>query len=318
MAKDGIVLLNMGGPNNLDEVELFLKNMFKDKNILTMKSDLLRKLVAFMIVFRRVEASKEIYRQLSGKSPMVEHTKKLVDKLHSKINNDDVVIDFAMRYTPPFASDVIKRLNENDVKNIYLIPLYPQYSTTTTKSSLEDFKQAYMQLGGSGKLFETQRFFSNNFYNLAILERIKEEMKDGKYEDFDLVFSAHGLPKKIVEAGDSYEKEIEKHVEILKDMMLKNGMNFKNIHLAYQSKVGRLEWLKPSLEDKLREIENKKVLIFAISFTIDNSETDYELSIEYKEVAQELGFEDYRVARSLNDSDLFVDALADIYNKMRQ
>ena len=318
MAKDGIVLLNMGGPNNLDEVELFLKNMFRDKNILTMKSDLLRKFVAFMIVFRRVEASKEIYRQLGGKSPMVEHTKKLINKLHGKINNDDLIVDFAMRYTPPFASDVIKRLNENDVKNIYLIPLYPQYSTTTTKSSLEDFKKAYMQLGGSGKIFETQRFFSNNLYNLAILERIKEEMKDGKYEDFDIIFSAHGLPKKIVEAGDSYEKEIEEHVEILKDMMLENGINFKNIHLAYQSKVGRLEWLKPSLEDKLQEIENKKVLIFAISFTIDNSETDYELSIEYKEVAQELGFEDYRVARSLNDSDLFVDALADIYSKMRQ
>jgi len=138
----------MGGPNNLQEVEVFLKNMFADKNILTMKSKLLRKFIGGMIVFSRTESAQEVYKKLGGKSPIVGHTKKLVKKLQDRVS-DDVLVDFAMRYTPPFANEVIKRLDEENIKNIYLIPLYPQYSTTTTKSSLEDFREAYESVGGT-------------------------------------------------------------------------------------------------------------------------------------------------------------------------
>jgi ferrochelatase len=100
-------------------------------------------------------------------------------------------------------------------------------------------------------------------------------------------------------------------------MLKDEGMNFNEAHLAYQSKVGPMEWLKPSLEDKLTEIKSRSVVIFPIAFTIDNSETDFELEIEYREIARELGFEDYRVCRCPNDSELFVEALAEIYAKMR-
>ncbi len=99
-------------------------------------------------------------------------------------------------------------------------------------------------------------------------------------------------------------------------MMQKENMNFKNIHLAYQSKVGPMKWLEPSLEDKLKNIQNKNVIIFPIAFTIDNSETDFELSVEYKEIADELGFKNYRVARCPNESDMFVEALSQIVEKM--
>jgi ferrochelatase len=100
-------------------------------------------------------------------------------------------------------------------------------------------------------------------------------------------------------------------------MMQEEGLRFANVHLAYQSKVGPLKWLDPSLEEKLHSLTNKKVVIFPLAFTIDNSETDFELSIEYREVAEELGFESYKVCRCPNDSELFVDALIEIYQKMQ-
>lgn len=316
MKKEAVVLLNMGGPNNLEEVEVFLKNMFSDKNILTMKSSLLRKFVGGIIVFTRAESSQDIYRQIGGKSPIVGHTKKLVAKLQERLG-EDVIVDFAMRYTPPFAKEVIERLNKEEVEKIYLIPLYPQYSTTTTKSSLEDFEEVYHSSGSDAILVEIKHFFENESYNRAIISRVKEQMKDCKYEDFDMLFSAHGLPQKIVDAGDVYEKHVKKHTEILKKMLQEEGMNFHEVHLAYQSKLGPMEWLKPSLGDKLEEIKDRGVVIFPIAFTIDNSETDFELEIEYREIAQELGIKDYKVCRCPNDSDFFVDALQEIYEKMR-
>lgn len=316
MPKEAVILLNMGGPNNLDEVEMFLKNMFADKNILTMKSDMMRKIIGGLIVFNRTESSQEIYRQLGGKSPIVGHTQSLVKKLQERLGND-VYVDFVMRYTPPFASESIKRLNEKKVEKIYLIPLYPQYSTTTTKSSLEDFEECYHNDGEDAILVEIKHFFQNESYNKAILERIQEKIQPDEYKDFDIIFSAHGLPKKIVEAGDVYEQHVEKHVEILKTMLKENSMNFHDVHLAYQSKVGPLEWLTPSLDDKLKTVRNRGVVIFPLAFTIDNSETDFELEVEYREIAEEFGFKDYRVCRCPNDSDIFVDALEEIFIKMK-
>jgi len=314
--KEAVVLLNMGGPNNLEEVEMFLSNMFNDKNILTMKSSLLRKFIATMITFVRTEKAQEIYKQIGGKSPIVGHTKNLVKKFQERVG-DDVIVDFAMRYTPPFASEVIKRLNEEKVQRIYLIPLYPQFSTTTTKSSLEDFEEHYHSLGNDAVLVEIKHFFQNSSYNQAIIQRIKERVADDEYRDFDIIFSAHGLPQKIVDGGDVYQQHVEKHIEILKEMLKDEKMDFHDVHLAYQSKVGPMEWLKPSLEDKLRSVRNRGVVIFPIAFTIDNSETDFELDVEYREIAEKLGFNEYRVCRCPNESDLFVDALCEIYEKMK-
>ncbi len=189
MKKEAIVLLNMGGPNNLEEVEVFLTNMFNDKNIITVKSSLLRSFIAKMITFSRVEKSQEIYKQIGGKSPIVGHTKKLVSKLQARMD-ESVIVDFAMRYTPPFVSEVIERLNKENIEKIYLIPLYPQFSTTTTKSSLEDFEENYHSKGGDAILVEVKHFFQNANYNMAIIERIKERINIDECKNFDMIFSA--------------------------------------------------------------------------------------------------------------------------------
>ena len=313
--KEAIVLLNMGGPNNLKEVELFLENMFADPNILTMKSDILRKFVGTMITFFRTETAQDIYSQLGGKSPIVGHTNKLVSALKKEL--PDIVIDCAMRYTPPFADEVVERLKEQNIEKVYLIPLYPQYSTTTTKSSLEDFEEALHVSGMDAVLVETKHFFENEKYNKAVIERIKETMNGDEYKDYDIIFSAHGLPQKIVDAGDPYQRHVERHVEYIKEMMRDVGMDFHQVHLAYQSKVGPMAWLKPSLEEKLDLVRNRGVVIYPIAFTIDNSETDFELDIEYREIAQKMGFVNYKVCKCPNDHPLFVSALKDIYEKMR-
>ena len=316
MAKEAVILLNMGGPNNLDEVEMFLTNMFNDKNILTMKSDLMRKFVGGMITFSRAESSQEIYRELGGKSPIVGHTKSLVSKLQEKLG-EDVLVDFVMRYTPPFAPEVIERLQKAEVEKIFLIPLYPQYSTTTTKSSLEDFEEHYHSVAGDALVVEIKHFFENESYNKSVIHNIKESVNGDEYRDFDLIFSAHGLPQKIVDAGDVYEKHIKKHIKILNTMLKDEGMDFHETHLAYQSKVGPLEWLRPSLEEKIQTVRNRGIIVVPIAFTIDNSETDFELEVEYREIAKKLGFKEYRVSRCSNDSALFVDALCEIYEKMK-
>jgi ferrochelatase len=199
-----------------------------------------------------------------------------------------------------------------------LIPLYPHYSTTTTKSSLEDFEACYHKSGMDALLFEVKHYFQNTHYNRAIIETIQQTMQGEVYEDFDLIFSAHGLPQKIVDSGDVYQKHIEKHTNILKKLLQEENMNFHGIHLAYQSKVGPMKWLEPSLEAKLKTVRNKGVIIYPIAFTIDNSETDYELRVEYKEIAQELGFKKYKVSPCPNDSDYFVEALCEIYQQMRR
>ena len=315
--KEAIILLNMGGPNNLNEVEMFLKNMFNDPNILTMKSDLLRKFVGGMITFSRAESSQEIYRQLGGKSPIVDHTKNLIGALKKKLDNEDILVDFVMRYTPPFAPEVIERLKEAEIEKVYLIPLYPQFSTTTTKSSLEDFEAAFHKSGLDAVLVEVKHYYENNTYNEAVIERIKEKMADAAYTDFDIIFSAHGLPQKIVDAGDPYQRHVERHVELLKTKLQEHEMGFHQVHLAYQSKVGPMKWLEPSLETALHKVRNRGVIIYPIAFTIDNSETDFELEIEYRELAEEMGFKEYRVCRCVNDSETFVEALEEIYLKMK-
>lgn len=305
--KKAVILLNMGGPNNLDEVELFLKNMFNDKNIITVKCNLLRKFIAFMITTLRKNEAKSNYQKLGGKSPLVGYTEKLTKKLQ-KAFGDEIYVSYAMRYTPPFVKEVANDLKSKGIEDIFLFPLYPQYSTTTTKSSLEDFKEVVPSL----KINAIERFYRDQKYNEAVIQRMKESLGEDDSKEFDLIFSAHSLPQKIVDAGDGYQDEVIENVDILKNMLKDNGLNFNNIHIAYQSKLGPVKWLEPSLEDKLKGIKNKKVIIYPISFILDNSETEFELDIEYREIAKELGFKDYRVSKCLNDSDLFVQSVKDI------
>ena len=300
--KKALLLLNMGGANSLDDVEIFLTNMFNDPYILGIKNKFLRKFVAFMITKGRLKTAKHNYEQIGGKSPLCELTAKLCEKISSLKSEFDAV-DFAMNYTSPFVKDVLKKYEKFD--EIVLLPLYPHHSQTTITSSLADFKKAKEELNIKAKISLCEPFYDDDTYNKIIISHICEAIKDTDISDISLIFSAHSLPRKIIEKGDIYEKHINEHVQILGKMLKEQGLNFKDVSLAYQSRLGPVKWLEPSLNEALAKCENKKALIYPLSFCIDNSETIFELVIEYAKLAKELNFSFYKVAQCPNFSDEF-------------
>ena len=302
MNKKALLLLNMGGPNSIEEVSLFLDNMFADKHILPMNR-YLRKFIATIIISKRVEDVKENYRLLGGKSPLPELTQKLISKLEKYL---EIPIYPAMRYVPPFADEALLECQKKGVEELILFPLYPHYSTTTTLSSVEDVEERCEAMGYSPKLTVIDPYYDEFGYIEASVEKILEALEGKESREYDLLLSAHGLPVSIIKAGDPYQNQIEGNVSALKTYLACKGVVFHDIKLVYQSKVGSSAWLEPNLVDVLRNPTHRKVLLYPLAFTIDNSETLFELDIEHREIAQKLKYKEYIVASCMNDSDTFV------------
>ena len=313
--KKALLLLNMGGANSLDDVEIFLTNMFNDPYILGIKNKFIRKFVAFMITKGRLKSAQHNYMQIGGKSPLCELTAKLCEKISSLQSEFDAV-DFAMNYTSPFVKDVLKKYEKFD--EIVLLPLYPHHSQTTITSSLADFKKAKEELKLKAKISLCEPFYDDDAYNKIIISHIREAINDTDISDVSLIFSAHSLPRKIIEKGDIYEKHINEHVQILGKMLKEQGLNFKDVSLAYQSRLGPVKWLEPSLNEALAKCENKKALIYPLSFCIDNSETIFELVIEYAKLAKELSFSFYKVVECPNFSDEFANFILEKSKNTRE
>lgn len=350
--KKALILLNMGGPNNLSEVEVFLKNMFNDPFILGVKSDFWRSVLASLIVKSRTASARSNYEKLGGRSPICSITEALCERVNElarakfgaglKFENaasvsaanepsqdvssqskpsqeaqtqneaprdkkpiDELICDYAMNYTPPFAEDVLKKYADFD--EIILMPLYPHFSKTTVQSSLCSTEAALKRLGIKNyKIVDI--FYDSAVYNEILLNLIAScvaKFSADEISQISLIFSAHSLPVKIITAGDPYEAQVEAHVEILKDLLAARGIKFKEIILAYQSRLGPVKWLEPNVADVLRDLQSKKALIFPIAFCVDNSETDFELDIFYRASARELGYEYYEVCKCPNSREDF-------------
>ena len=305
--KKALVLLNMGGARNKNELKMFLTNMFNDRNIITVKNPLIRKMIAFFITTTRLDNAWKNYEEIGNASPINPLTEKLVEKCNERI--EDFTTYQVMRYTPPFANDVIKQIIKDEITEIVMLPLYPQFSTTTTKSSIEDFiDHLPYTFGKNVRYIET--FYKNDRFNECIVNEIISKTLDAK--EYNLIFSAHGLPQKIVDAGDPYEEQMIEHVKILSKKLEEKNINFKSVNLAYQSKVGPMKWLEPSLDEMLKNFKEQNVVIYPIAFIVDNSETDFELDIEYREIAHEIGIKDYLVCKCVNDSDEFIEVIKDV------
>ena len=313
MNKKALLLLNMGGPNNIDEVQMFLHNMFSDKNILTMDR-YTRALVREIIIFNRIDEVKENFMEfLGGKSPLPALTYKVVEKLNEKL---DMKVAPAMRYVPPFATDALIQFQKDGIEELVLFPMYPQYSTTTTLSSIEDIEERCEALEYAPKITVIDPYYDDFDYIEMCANKIMEAFEDKKTEDYDLLLSAHGLPKSIIKAGDPYQNQVEGNVSALRMYFHERGIKFNNIKLVYQSKVGSGAWLEPNLVDVLRNPYHRKVLIYPLAFTVDNSETVYELDIEHREIAEKIIYEDYRVAKCFNDDDAFIDFIVKKVNAL--
>ncbi len=301
-----LFLLNMGGPNDLDEVKLFLHNMFSDKNILP-TNRMTRALIRKIIITKRLDEAKESYMHLGGKSPLSDLTQQLIDQLKIKL---DIPIYAAMRYVPPFATEALIKCKEEGIEELLLFPLYPQYSTTTTLSSYEDMIQRCKALDYHPKItMLTCQYYDDIDYIKANVDQIEKAIGNKDTEEYDLLLSAHGLPMSIIKAGDPYQRQVESNVSAIKTLLEVKGIHFKEVKLVYQSKVGNATWLEPNLVDVLRNPTNRKVLIYPLAFTIDNSETLFELDIEHREIADKVKYDDYIVAKCMNDSNAFVDLI---------
>ncbi len=305
--------MNMGGASHLDEIEIFMRNMFNDHRIIG-APPFVRKRLADYITASRLPEVKENYERIGGGSPLLDITRSLQRKLQARI--DDALVEVIMRYTPPFATQVLSNLKRQGVKRVYLIPMYPQFSTTTTASSIEDIRQSASAIGYHPTMVSRLDYYDFEPYLEAVEERIVEGVGEEDPASLNLIFSAHGLPVRVIKRGDPYQKQVEAEVKLHVERLGRRGIVFNQVHLAYQSKVGPMKWLTPSLERVLEEMKNRRALIYPIAFTIDNSETLFELEIEYREVAERLGFELYRVCRCPNDSERFVEALEKLYRGM--
>jgi len=312
ITKKALFLLNMGGPNNVDEVELFLRNMFADKNILVMNM-YLRKLVSAIIINKRLEDVKVNYALIGGKSPLPTLTNELIKSLKSQL---DMPIFAAMRYVPPFADIALAECKENGVEELILFPMYPQYSTTTTFSSVEDIEQRCEAINYHPTIKVIDPYYDDYDYISASCDKIVEAMEGKETKEYDLLLSAHGLPLSIIKEGDVYQNQVEGNASAIKMYLHERGIEFHDIKLVYQSKVGSSDWLEPNLVDVLRNPYHRKVVIFPLAFTLDNSETVFELDIEHREIAEKIKYDDYIVAKCMNSDKKFVDLIVDRVNKI--
>lgn len=303
--KKVVILLNMGGADNLSQVEIFLKNMFNDPFILTIKNKKIRSILAWLITKMRLKNATSNYKKIGGKSPIGDITRSLISKLNLKFGNENLKFDYAMNYTPPFAYEVLK--NYKNFDEIILFLLYPHHSTTTITSSLYSVNKTLLDLKITSKIKIINYFYKNENYNNIIIENIQNKLGNLDPKDINLIFSAHSLPKKIIQKGDLYEKHIKDHVKILTNILKYRKINFNSVSLAYQSRLGPIEWLGPNLSEVLPTLTKKSALIYPISFCIDNSETDFELDIEYRHIANNHEFKYYEVVKAPNDNDKFVE-----------
>ncbi len=302
----GILLLNMGGPNDIGEVELFLRNMFADPRILPMRP-FLRKLLARRIVKKRLHEAQENYRALGGRSPLTRISRSLAAKVEARTG---LSTRLAMRYVPPFADEALADFQARGIDELLLFPMYPHVSTTTTLSSLDDLHARLEARSYAPAVTTIDPYYGDEAYGAILVDRILEALGRGDAGQYDLILSAHGLPMSIVEAGDPYPGQIEASVAMIRRMLQARGIAFGSVRLAYQSKVGNAAWLEPNLADLLRVPKRLRVLIVPLAFTVDNSETLFELEIEHRAIAEKIGYEDYRVAACPNDGDDFARFIA--------
>jgi protoporphyrin/coproporphyrin ferrochelatase len=316
--KLGVLLFNLGGPETLADVRPFLFNLFSDPEIVRLPVRAMQKPLAWMISTARHKKSSGYYAQIGGGSPLRRITEEQAAALREELARRGVeaIVYVGMRYWRPFTGAAVDQIVRDGVDELILLPLYPQFSVSTTGSSFKDFEEL------TGKRGEFQgvhcnyisRWHTHETYIRALAEQIADEMEkfpDPNPRHIHLLFSAHSVPQSYIENGDPYLQETEETVRAVSEKL--GGLS--PVHLSFQSKVGPVKWLEPSTDAKLRELAARgveQVLAIPISFVSDHIETLYELDILYKKLADEIGIKTYRRVPALNCNPTFIRALADL------
>lgn len=318
MKKIAVVLFNLGGPDSLKAIDPFLFNLFNDPAIISLPNPW-RWLLAKFISKRRAPIAAEIYRHLGGKSPLLEMTQAQAQALELQLSNEfEVKCFIAMRYWHPMSDETIKHVADFDPDEVILLPLYPQFSITSSGSSIDDWQRASAQSGLNiaTKVICCYPTDSNWIKAVAGLTRkTLETAHSDSHASLRLLFSAHGLPQKVIDKGDPYQFQVEQTCQAVVDELSKN-QQVKPLDWAvcYQSKVGRLKWLTPSLDQELQRaaLDQVAVCIVPIAFVSEHSETLVELDIEYRQMAEKLQIRGYSRVPTVGISEVFITGLAQL------
>ena len=314
----GVVLLNLGGPDSSEAVRPFLFNLFNDPEIINFPlSFLFRKRLAKLISDKRSPRIVEQYKQIGGKSPINELTQRQADALQKALDgNIDSRVYIAMRYWKPFTEEVMQQIKKDEINEVVLLPLYPQFSKSTTGSSVKEWNRLAEKYPYVKKLKTTviERYYDYIPYIDSIVERINQTLEKFPKDELNnvhIMFSAHGTPMKLVREGDPYRQEIIKTVVAV----MERGKFPQKHHLSYQSKVGPQKWLEPKTPDVIEKLAGegvKYVLIVPIAFVSDHLETLFEIGVEFRHLARGKGIEQFEVMEGLNDSPKFITALKEL------
>ena len=310
--KIGVVLFQLGGPDSPDAIEPFLYNLFCDPDIIDFPfARIARQPLAKLISTTRAKHVAHHYAEIGGKSPILEFTRRQACALEAELGREfDARVVVAMRYWHPFTQEAIEELGAFQPPEVVLLPLYPQYSKTTTGSSINEWNRRFHANGWNPRTHLVREFYEDAAYLDAVVDAINQSLQDlDDLDDLDIVFSAHSVPLAVIEQGDPYQRQIERTV----DLVWQRGGWPARRHICYQSKVGASKWLRPSMHETIRRLASagsEHVLVAPISFVSDHVETLHEIDIEHRAQARRLGIEDYRMMPGLNDSPAFIRALA--------
>ncbi|NEQ96927.1 MAG: ferrochelatase [Cyanothece sp. SIO2G6] len=317
MGRVGVLLLNLGGPDTIEDVRPFLFNLFSDPEIIRLPVPWLQKPLAWLISTSRAKKSQENYKQIGGGSPLRQITEEQGQALHNVLyeNGQEAKIYIGMRYWHPFTEEAVEQIKRDNIDQLVILPLYPQFSISTSGSSFRLLQEIWDADHSLRRIRHTviPSWFQRQGYLNAMADLIRQELdKLADPDSAHIFFSAHGVPVSYVEeAGDPYQREIEDCVALIMQTLAR-----PNDHtLAYQSRVGPVEWLKPYTEDAIADLAASGInclVVVPISFVSEHIETLQEIDMEYREVAEEEGIAEFHRVPALNTHPIFIQDLADL------
>lgn len=311
--KWAVMFLNMGGPENLDQVESYLFNIFSDKNIIKLPlSFILQKPLARLISSRRAPKTSENYRAIGGGSPLLKWSRLTAESVEKNLNAQYANIGtlLGMRYTPPYIKAGLDSAIKSGFKHIMFVTLYPQYSRATTGTALNEVLDWFKTEGGQSDLTFSviSEWYDAPLYIELLRVRIERAMnKTSNRKQTRLLFSAHSLPVKMIEAGDPYLEHVKRTAALA-------GEGYDYI-LSFQSRSGPVRWQGPETMAVIKELGQtglKSLVIVPVSFVSDHIETLHEIDIELKELAAASGIEEFVRTDSFNDDPRFIQLLTEM------
>ena len=307
-----IVLFNLGGPDHPEAVQPFLFNLFNDPAIIGAPG-LIRWALAHLISRRRAPIAQEIYARIGGRSPIMPETELQADGLTERLGDLGEVKTFiAMRYWHPRARETAKAVADFKPDEIVLLPLYPQFSTTTSESSLKEWQIEADRIGLKAKTRALCCYPNQAGFVEAVADLLKTALAKAEPRGAPrILFSAHGLPERVIAGGDPYQHQVELSAEAVMAKLARPDVDWL---VCYQSRVGPLKWIGPSTDKEIERAgaDGVPLIIVPIAFVSEHSETLVELDIEYKHLADESGVPFYVRVPAVRNHPAFLDGLADV------